>query len=90
MSDGLQGNEFKSRASYIAPDGEMFFGGTNGFNSFYPDSIKDNPFIPPVYITGFQVFNTRVKSASETAVLSKNISETKEITLSIQTIRFYF
>jgi len=90
MSDGLQGNEFKSRASYIAPDGEMFFGGSNGFNSFYPDSIKDNKFIPPVYITGFQIFNTRVEPDSGNTVLSKDISETKEITLSHRQSVFTF
>ena len=38
VSDGLQANEF-SRACYTqGPDGEMFFGGSNGFNAFFPDN----------------------------------------------------
>ncbi len=90
MSDGLQGNEFKSRSSYMAPDGEMFFGGSNGFNSFYPDSLKDNKFIPPVYITGFQIFNTSVEPGTRNTVLSKDISGTKEITLSYRQSVFTF
>jgi signal transduction histidine kinase/CheY-like chemotaxis protein/ligand-binding sensor domain-containing protein len=90
MSDGLQGNEFKSRASYLAADGEMFFGGSNGFNSFFPDSIKDNSFIPPVYITGFQIFNAHVEVGTKNTVLSKHISETNEIRLSYKQSVFTF
>ncbi len=39
----------------------MFFGGIKGFNSFYPENIKDNKFIPPVVITLFQKFNKEIK-----------------------------
>jgi ligand-binding sensor domain-containing protein/signal transduction histidine kinase len=56
VTDGLQGNEFNS-ASCKSPTGELFFGGKNGFNSFYPDSIQRNPFAPPVVISGFKVFD---------------------------------
>jgi signal transduction histidine kinase/ligand-binding sensor domain-containing protein/DNA-binding response OmpR family regulator len=81
-SDGLQGNEFKSRSVYKAPDGEMFFGGPNGFNSFYPDSIRDNDFIPPVFLTDFQLFNKQVFVGDRNDILQQGINETKEITLS--------
>lgn len=83
ISDGLQSNTFKSKACYQAPDGQMFFGGVNGFNTFYPDSIKYNDFIPPVYITGFQVFN-RPMGIGGNSPLKKSINELKEIVLSYQ------
>jgi signal transduction histidine kinase/ligand-binding sensor domain-containing protein len=51
VDEGLQSMEFNLRASYKSSDGEMFFGGMNGFNSFYPDSLKDNPFIPVIVFT---------------------------------------
>ena len=35
--DGLQSNQFNLFASYRAENGELFFGGPNGLNSFYPD-----------------------------------------------------
>lgn len=49
--DGLQGREFNLRASFMSEDGEMFFGGMNGLNCFYPDSISENPFVPAVAFT---------------------------------------
>ncbi|MBX7152541.1 hypothetical protein K1X84_12940 [bacterium] len=53
--DGLQ-SEF-SPAAYQNKNGEMLFGGINGFNFFHPDSIRDNGFIPPLIITAFQKNN---------------------------------
>jgi hypothetical protein len=38
----------------------MFFGGINGFNSFYPDSIKSTGYIPQIGITSFKVMNKEV------------------------------
>ncbi|MEO7445329.1 MAG: triple tyrosine motif-containing protein, partial [Ferruginibacter sp.] len=38
--DGLQENEFNTNAVARAEDGELFFGGVNGLNSFYPAAIK--------------------------------------------------
>lgn len=40
--DGLQGLEFNNGAAFKSKDGELFFGGINGFNSFYAESIKYN------------------------------------------------
>jgi ligand-binding sensor domain-containing protein/signal transduction histidine kinase len=51
VEEGLQSLEFNLRASYKSNDGEIFLGGMNGFNSFYSDSLNDNPFIPPIVIT---------------------------------------
>jgi DNA-binding CsgD family transcriptional regulator len=56
--DGLQGDEFMPMSFYKAGDGEMFFGGTNGLTRFFPENIKGNPFMPPVVLTGVEVFNS--------------------------------
>jgi DNA-binding NtrC family response regulator/ligand-binding sensor domain-containing protein len=81
MGDGLQSNEFNGNAYYKSKGGEMYFGGVNGFNVFYPENIKDNPYIPPVVITDFQIFNESVDVNGD-APLRKHITETEEITLS--------
>ncbi|HCV43784.1 MAG TPA: hypothetical protein DGH68_09900 [Bacteroidetes bacterium] len=57
VSDGLQGNEFNQGAYYRSRSGRLFFGGINGFNAFFPDSIHDNPDIPPIMLTSFKVFD---------------------------------
>ena len=53
MTDGLQSNEFNGNACYLSESGEMFFGGINGFNTFFPDQVLDNSTIPPVILTSF-------------------------------------
>ncbi|MBS1665361.1 MAG: response regulator [Bacteroidetes bacterium] len=68
--DGLQDLEFEANACLRAKDGEMYFGGINGFNSFYPSAIRANSFIPPVYITGMQVAGKREQVGEKEVVLS--------------------
>ncbi len=74
--DGLQSNNFSGQfqlgAHCKSRTGELFFGGPNGFNSFFPDSIQENNHVPPVAITGFNVFNKPVN-------LQKPISELRRI-----------
>ncbi len=84
-NDGLQGNEFNQWAYYKCRNGEMLFGGSNGFNIFHPDSIRDNTYIPPVVITEFQLLHNTItagfnKSINRT-ILTNSISETSEIQL---------
>ena len=44
-------------AYHQSPRGEMFFGGIGGLNAFYPERIVDNPYVPPVVLTSFEIFN---------------------------------
>lgn len=61
LSDGLQGYEFSVGAYYKSRSGEMFFGGANGLNAFFPDKIVDNHHIPPIVITDFKIANRSVR-----------------------------
>ncbi|GAP13836.1 histidine kinase [Longilinea arvoryzae] len=60
--DGLQGDEFNGGSAFRNAEGEMFFGGINGFNSFYPQQVADNSSVPPVVITAFRKFNKTVRT----------------------------
>lgn len=60
VSDGLQGIEFRQGVSATDKFGRIYFGGSGGINVFDPDSVKDNPFIPPVYITRINVMEQRL------------------------------
>jgi signal transduction histidine kinase len=79
VSDGLQSNEF-SDGCYQGLDGELFFGGSNGFNAFFPDKVRDNPYVPPVAITSFKIFNKPVP-VSANSVLKKAIPYVDSLTL---------
>lgn len=52
-TDGLQSPEFNGSSAFKAADGELFFGGINGFNAFYPSQIHRNQHNPKVAITEF-------------------------------------
>jgi signal transduction histidine kinase/CheY-like chemotaxis protein/ligand-binding sensor domain-containing protein len=82
--DGLQNMEFEANSYMKAKDGEMFFGGIRGFNSFYPDDIKINKFVPPVYITDFRLFNKSVHPNDKNSPLKTDISFTDKFTLNYQ------
>jgi len=58
VEEGLQSLEFNLRAAFKSGDGEMFFGGMNGFNSFYPDSLNDNSYVPNICFTSFVKTNS--------------------------------
>lgn len=89
MSNQVYGNEFFHNVSYKTRKGEILFGGMKGFNIFHPDNIHDNEYIPPVYITDFQIFNKSVKIGKDSP-LKANINEVKEITLSPEASVFSF
>jgi signal transduction histidine kinase/ligand-binding sensor domain-containing protein/ActR/RegA family two-component response regulator len=59
-SDGLQSNEFNRYAYHKAKNGELYFGGVNGFNFFNPDELKANTNPPLISFTGFRLFNRNV------------------------------
>lgn len=54
-ADGLLSLEFIDKSSFKDKDGWLYFGTRNGFNFFQPDSLKENTFGPPVYITAIYV-----------------------------------
>lgn len=79
-ADGLQSNEFNMGVFSKGLDGEIFFGGINGINSFYPQSIKTDTFTPYVYITDFKIFNKSI-NPDNSSILKSSIGETKKIEL---------
>lgn len=79
--DGLQGDQFNFKSAFKSRSGKIYFGGTNGFNAFYPDKIRENKFLPPVVITSFQMFNKKVNSQDESSPLKNDISYTDELVL---------
>lgn len=57
MRDGLPSDEFNKNAFFQSPDGELLFGSTAGLVRLYPGQLVNNPFVPPVVITSFRIFD---------------------------------
>lgn len=75
--DGLTHNEFNHKAAFKSADGEMFFGGFNGFVKFNPKDFADSNFQPPIVLSGIRIFEQPVQTG-------QNITELKELNLSWQ------
>lgn len=71
--DGLQENEFNTNAFYKTPQGEFFWGGTHGANSFYPELISDATNAPDLYVTDIKI-NNRQYDADTALQFLKEIS----------------
>lgn len=74
-SDGVTIGPCRLPTGHRNTKGEMFFGGSNGFVRFHPDSIRDNQYIPQIVIMGFRKFDKLVQ-------LDTVISEKRAIELS--------
>ncbi|HEY5564373.1 MAG TPA: two-component regulator propeller domain-containing protein, partial [Rhodothermia bacterium] len=77
---GLQGLEFDQGAYHKSRSGELFFGGTNGLNAFYPNELSENLNAPEVQLVDLKLFNKSVMETGAVA-LNKPVSEVKEIRL---------
>lgn len=57
VADGLPSRLFNRNAVLKSRSGEIFFGGENGCNVFFPRAIRDRSYSPPVRLTQFKVFD---------------------------------
>jgi ligand-binding sensor domain-containing protein/signal transduction histidine kinase len=81
LINGTLSDQFNFSSAYKDNDGRMYFGSVKGLISFHPDEFSKNKFIPPVYITGFQVFNQDLTIGKNGSPLTKSLTYTDKITL---------
>lgn len=55
--DGLQSNEFNGGAFFKTKEGQLLFGGVEGFNYFDPKLITNNKVVPKVCFTDIKLFD---------------------------------
>lgn len=76
VKDGVQSHEFNFGAALVDEEGELFFGGMNGLNTFYPEEIQMNKNVPLITITSFKLFNVEVPiSLKDGDTLNLNYNE---------------
>lgn len=79
--DGLPGNEFNRYEYYKLPNGDLFFGGTEGGVVFNAEKVLTKEAPPSIVLTGLSVYNKPVSHITDSAIISQNIMYAKSITL---------
>ncbi|MBA4056051.1 MAG: hypothetical protein C0490_15155 [Marivirga sp.] len=77
---GVQGTTFNRNAALQTHDGQLLFGGTEGFNVFQSRKLDQDQKSLAVVFTGFGIFNKEIKPGSD--FLKESITETQELDLS--------
>lgn len=54
-NDGLLSYSFNARSAFRAADGQILFGGIDGFTGFYPDKVNVNTVVPPLVLTAVSI-----------------------------------
>ncbi|MFN3801842.1 two-component regulator propeller domain-containing protein, partial [Belliella pelovolcani] len=84
-ADGLQSDEFNLGTAFKDRLGRLYFGGTNGFNSFLPELISEYPIPTTPILTKLKVLNEEVSVGAAILgkiILKKQISFKDQISLS--------
>lgn len=58
-SNGLLTDQFNYNSAFKAQDGKMYFGSVKGMIAFRPDALKIKTPAPPIYITAFEVSDSK-------------------------------
>jgi len=88
VEHGIQSKEFNAGAYFKSNEGEFFFGGINGFNAFYPNTINKNSKVSDIVFTDFQLLDKEnIHSANE--LYGKSISRLEHIKLNYNQNNFF-
>ncbi|MCE7040469.1 two-component regulator propeller domain-containing protein [Dyadobacter sp. CY312] len=85
QSDGLQSGQFNPGSTLYNEKGKYIcFGGTEGWNLFYPQQIVTSKYKPEVLVTGIELFGKTIEIGSEqngNIILDEQIGDQTQITL---------
>lgn len=80
-ANGLLTNQFNYNSAYKDAAGNMYFGCVKGMIKFNPKEFSGNFYVPPVYLTNFQINGRDVSIGGKQSPLHKSITYTDTITL---------
>ena len=89
----MQSDEFFRGSLFKGYNGELFFGGINGLNSFFPADFENNKDFQKVIITAFKIFNQEIPIGSKIngrIILPRSISYLDSIILAYNQKSFSF
>ena len=72
INDGITGDQTAANTLFKSSDGRIYAGSTHGFTAFYPYQLKNNPYIPPLVLTGLKInhedFETYSSNGQEVSI----------------------
>lgn len=83
VSDDRTSNEFNADVFHKGKSGRFYFGNMPGFIALWPLNMQQNPYRPPIIITGMRILN-------EPVLFERPISELDQIRLSYKQNMFSF
>jgi len=81
FDEGLQGSQYNLGALEKTKSGLFLFGGTGGFNRFYPDSIKQFNKPYEIVLTSLKIFNKEIRPGDRSKILKSALNFTDVIVL---------
>ncbi|HEX2533141.1 MAG TPA: two-component regulator propeller domain-containing protein, partial [Chitinophagaceae bacterium] len=80
-ANGLLNDQFNYNSGFKDADGRLYFGSVKGMISFNPGEFRSNAYVPPVYITGFQVNNRELVINRKGDALTRSLLHTNALSL---------
>ena len=78
---GLQGAQFEQHSAYKSKNGKLYFGGINGYNSFFSNNISKVEYFPPIIFTDLQVNVKQNSQSIDSTKVPKSLNETEKLVL---------
>lgn len=78
---GLLTDQLNYSSAFKSAEGEMYIGSVSGMISFNPTKFVKDTFVPPIYITGFQIQNKELEISKKGSPLTNSIILTDKIVL---------
>jgi signal transduction histidine kinase/CheY-like chemotaxis protein/sugar lactone lactonase YvrE len=89
-SDGIHYLTHNPTSGTSSRDGLIYFGSAKGLTVFDPLNIKDDTYVPPVFITGLSINHIPVKPGMENALITSSIEYLKQIRLNYKQSTLFF
>src|SRR5690606_5274115 len=80
-ANGLLTNQFNYESGFKDQNGNLYFGSVKGLVKFDPRDIIEKKYTPPIYITGFQIYNKEITVGKNNNILKKSIINADKIVL---------
>lgn len=93
VNDGLQDDEFQELARAKLKNGNLVFGGVNGFNIFNPNEVNNNSYEPETIVTNLSISNKPInigENVNGRVLLKNSISNKSELNLFHYENNLYF